>query len=224
MKRALLLMIVALAVGALAPTAHAGMVLTLTDGTDTLTLSDSDLDGIIVFGPAALSSTSVWTINSTQGFSKPAIGGQTDPKVDLFSFNVTSGGPGTLTIMLTDTGFVWPLGSGTLISQIGGTTEGTVQLTQILDPDNSEFAVTNSGNDLSLVHPALGPGAFASTLTGSLSVGNPFSITEIAVITHGAGDLTTSFDAYSKVVPVPGAILLGILGLGVVGIKLRKYA
>jgi len=27
-----------------------------------------------------------------------------------------------------------------------------------------------------------------------------------------------------KLVPVPGAVLLGILGLGAVGIKLRKYA
>ena len=36
---------------------------------------------------------------------------------------------------------------------------------------------------------------------------------------------TTSDDSYhTSVVPVPGAVLLGILGLGAAGIKLRKYA
>jgi hypothetical protein len=39
------------------------------------------------------------------------------------------------------------------------------------------------------------------------------------------GDYPSDPDAYHiSVVPVPGAVLLGILGLGVAGIKLRKYA
>jgi hypothetical protein len=31
-------------------------------------------------------------------------------------------------------------------------------------------------------------------------------------------------DLSSAIVPVPAAVLLGILGLGAVGVKLRKYA
>ena len=39
------------------------------------------------------------------------------------------------------------------------------------------------------------------------------------------GDYPSSSDTFHvSVVPVPGAVLLGILGLGAVGIKLRKYA
>jgi hypothetical protein len=38
------------------------------------------------------------------------------------------------------------------------------------------------------------------------------------------GGTNTSDDFHTSVVPVPGAILLGILGLSVAGIKLRKYA
>jgi hypothetical protein len=36
--------------------------------------------------------------------------------------------------------------------------------------------------------------------------------------------LPEGYDGIMKVVPVPGAVLLGILGLGAVGIKLRKFA
>ena len=48
--------------------------------------------------------------------------------------------------------------------------------------------------------------------------------------THSATSVYTTFDLDGTVtfdgtvVPVPGAVLLGILGLGVAGIKLRKYA
>jgi hypothetical protein len=38
------------------------------------------------------------------------------------------------------------------------------------------------------------------------------------------GFASTSDTFYTSVVPVPAAVILGILGLGVVGIKLRKYA
>ena len=38
------------------------------------------------------------------------------------------------------------------------------------------------------------------------------------------GDLAEGLSLTPKLVPVPGAVLLGILGLGAVGIKLRKYA
>jgi hypothetical protein len=46
-------------------------------------------------------------------------------------------------------------------------------------------------------------------------------LTDIGFVIRATQDQDTF---HTSVVPVPGAVLLGILGLGVVGIKLRKYA
>jgi hypothetical protein len=207
--------------------ANASMWLTLDDGLgNIITLADVDSDGIITFS-GSLPGGSVWTVNITTGISKPVIGGPTTAEIHLNSVNVSSGGSGTLTIGLTDTDFVLPPTIGAqaaLVSEIGGVAANTIQLTQTLDPDNSEWATDTPGNDVSLVSPLLGTGAFAGTQTASSPVFAPFSLTEMVVITHTAAGQHTSFDAVSRVVPVPGAVLLGILGLGVVGLKLRKYA
>jgi len=68
--------------------------------------------------------------------------------------------------------------------------------------------------------------SFGSTASVGAPVtdGSLFSLTEIVTITHTAAYDSTSFDAVSTVVPVPGAVLLGMLGLSVAGIKLRKFA
>jgi hypothetical protein len=244
MKRVLLLMIVTLAVGALAPTAHAGLWLSLSDGTTSYVIADG---GAADFNPLAGAITYVgsvgtnWYLNVSTAISKPNLGGPGTAEIHLDSVN-TSRAAGTVTIGMTDTDFVLPFGAGTMISEFSTTTDGTSQLTQILDPDNTEFADwtvsgvdpidasvygpdpdPTPGNNLSLVSGPFGPGTFADSQTGSASFPGPFSLTEMVVITHfGAG--VTSFDAESSVVPVPGAVLLGVLGLGVVGLKLRKFA
>ena len=47
----------------------------------------------------------------------------------------------------------------------------------------------------------------------------------VSAIMDGSGTNPSSPDAFHiSVVPVPAAVLLGILGLGVAGLKLRKYA
>jgi hypothetical protein len=113
-----------------------------------------------------------------------------------------------------------------LVSEFGGVTDGTVQLTQTLDPDNLEWAFPSDGDEVVLVSPLLGPGPFLDYRDAPSPVVAmvPFSLTEMVVINHTAGTHSTSFDAVSTVVPVPAAVILGILGLGVVGLKLRKYA
>jgi hypothetical protein len=251
MKNAVLVMIVALAVGALAPTAHADMWLYLSDGTNSVIVGDNlagDDDPVVgwIEYDGDISGSTVWTANVTTGVSKPYVGSVTNPYMDLNSINVTSSGPGgTLTIGLTDTGFQPTFDSGVLQSAVGGTTRGTFELWQTLDPDNTEFgpwtvdvpgvdpgstytpqADGNLGNNRTVYSGPFSPVAFAAEGSVVASWTGPFSITEWVVITHGASDtrLTTSFDAESTVVPIPGAVLLGMLGLSMAGMKLRKYA
>lgn len=205
---------------------RADMWLSLDDGAgNSALLNDPDGDGIITYF-GSLGGTTVWTLNVTTGISKPVIGGLNSAELHLNSVNVSSNGAGTITIKLTDTGYILPPEIGqvaSLTSEYGGVAGGIVQLTQILDPDNSEFAVTDTGNDVSLISPLITAGAFSGTQVAASPVSAPFSLTEIAVIEHTSAGQITSFDLHS-VVPVPGAVLLGILGLGAVGIKLRKFA
>jgi hypothetical protein len=236
MKRILLLMIVALAVGVLSPTAHAGMMLSLNDSVNPiLSISDNVAPdqspltaGLITY----TGTLGAWTISVTTGLSKPFLEGPpTVAQMHLSNVSVSSTAGGTLTVKLTDTDFdlTNTPSPGTMTSTFSTTTVGSVQFTQILDPDNVEWA-NGDADDVSLVSPLFSdipaggmPSSFSGTQTGVVPLDRVFSLTEIAVITHtGAG--TTSFDLHSTVVPVPGAVLLGILGLGAAGLKLRKYA
>jgi hypothetical protein len=64
-------------------------------------------------------------------------------------------------------------------------------------------------------------------LTLSVGAGVPFSsITDIGfgVQLNVASQGATSDDFHTSVVPTPAAVLLGVLGLGVAGLKLRKHA
>jgi hypothetical protein len=210
--------------------ANAAMYLSLDDGLgNTVTIGDgSSLDINTNVGAITYSGTlGAWNLNVTTGISKPFTGSVTNPMMDLNSVNASSSAGGQLTIKLTDTDFMpdptWT--STKLISAIGGTTIGTVSLDQILDEGNAEFPLLGAAELSVSLAPVPDPaGAFSASGIdlGSL-VSGPFSLTEIAVITHTRQGLT-SFDASSTVVPVPAAVILGILGLSVAGIKLRKHA
>lgn len=227
-------MIVLLAVGVLAPSAHADFMLYIDDPGDALTgltITDNGagdinpMAGMITFSGAV---GTTWIATVTTGVSKPAIGGVTDPWIDLNNVSLSSGAAGTLTIMLTDTNFSPdPTWTGTtLISAIGGTTTGTVWLDQILDYDNMRFASLADAELSVSLGPLTGGVGYlfgdAGTDFGPL-VSGPFSLTEIAVITHTQSGLT-SFDASSVVVPVPAAVILCLLGSAVLGVRLHKYA
>ena len=226
MKRFL---IFALLIGLFAVQANAAMVLSLDDGVNAIVyVTDGgvgDTDGVVNGIISYSGGIGSWTTNITTAISKPVLGSSAEAKVDVGSLLVT-GGAGTLVIELTDTDFSLPtLPSAVLISEMSANTGGTVQLTQIWDPDNSEFAATNSLNDVVATNSTLGPGAISETKTESISpLTNPFSITEVITVKHTAAGQLTSLDCSSTVVPVPGAILLGLLGLSAAGIKMRKYA
>ena len=95
-------------------------------------------------------------------------------------------------------------------SQVGGTTDGSVQVTQILDPDNNEWASPLDGDEVSLVSPLSGQGGFDSTQVAPASVVAPFSLTERVVVTHTAAGQVTSFGASSQI-SVESTCSLGII-------------
>jgi len=224
MKRVLTFVVL---VGLLASTAQADFILKLTDvgSATTVTIPDADpldssaLAGVIIYNGAVGAST--WQVNVTTGISKPVLGGVPTPHMDLNSVNVSSAGAGQLLIELTDTDFALPVdgAEAALLSEIGGTTAGTVLFNQYLDRGNNEFGYL----DYVVAQGPFGPGAFSGTDSVATPVvdGVPFSVSEWVLITH-TGNGVTSFDAESTVVPVPGAVLLGMLGLGAAGLKLRR--
>lgn len=212
--------------------ANAAMYLMLDDDdplTPTVTVLDDGVGDIENTTPGTIvysGAIGVWTVNVATGLSKPTLNAAV-PQIHLNSVDVSGGGAGTITVSLTDQGFVMPNTTGaTLISEMGGLTMsgGTIELTQILDPGNALWGASGHANTVTLTDTYVTT-VYGSTLSSpaTITAMTPFSLTDIVKIIHpGVG--TTSFDAESTVVPVPGAVLLGILGLSAAGIKLRKYA
>jgi len=236
-QRFIMGMIAAFAVGVFGPGARANFVLSLDDlatpGIDAIIVDDSALGTTTLIGPSTIGDSAAgagtvmynggvgaFTVNITTAISKPILGGPSKAVLDLNSVNV-SGGVGTLKIMATDTDYLLDTMPDiyTLTSAIGGTTDGTVTLSQILDPANNEFAMGSPFSALVTPGPQgpFGPGAFADTQTSSVPLAGPFSLTEVVEITHTAPGKVTSFDVYSSVVvPEPGAVILGSIGAGFV--------
>jgi hypothetical protein len=232
MKRILLLTMVALAVGVFAPTSHAAFVLNLDDGLGhSVSITDEGAGDLFpsqqgVVGWAG--SLGTWIVNNATGVSKPVQGAADDPWVHLNDISTTIAAGVTLTIMLTDTGFEEPSTwtSTQLISNVSGSITGGagsyMTLNQILtaqDPADSLEVDLGPFTELTAATETFA--SSGSTFGGPIS--GPFSITELVTIHHEANG-TSSFDMDSTVVPVPGAILLGFLGLGAAGLKLRRFA
>lgn len=198
----------------------AGFVLRLDDGAgNSTTILDDDLDGVVTH----IGSLGLWSINVTTGISKPAI-----PAVsmDLSSVDVSSSGPATLIISVTDTHF--SLGDTQpayyFNTSWGGTTQGTVNLYQYYDTNNQEFGQTTLVHHLGpYVGPIMGFSYNKETLVPSTA--GLFSITTVIAINHLAKNKVTSFDALSNVTPVsePGTIMLLGAGLfSLVGYSIRR--
>lgn len=167
-------------------------------------LDANPLAGVITYlGPIGN-----WSVNVTTGIA----GGTTEfPTLDLSSVNVSTSTGGFLNL-----GFVSDnLGptSGGLDVQVGGTTTGSVNFLSVVDSGNTSnfFGLTSA---LQLSQGSF-TGAFSDSAYGAFSLNAPYSIYELAYITHnGAG--TTSFDAYAAV-PDGGTTAL-LLGLGLLGV------
>src|SRR5262245_12774628 len=94
--------------------AYATPMLRISDGSSTITITDGGgtdanaTSGVVTF----IGSIGNWTLNVTTGISFSPNG-----KLDLNSIDGSSAAGGTLTLLLTDTGF-WD--AGNVLSSIGG--------------------------------------------------------------------------------------------------------
>jgi hypothetical protein len=146
------------------------------------------------------------------GQSKPFIGGN---GVSIIDSNFTVTGVGTATIALTDTGFM-DIGNGGGYSDIGGTTNGTVNAWAWFDSANAEFG---QGTMIG-AHGPFTLGAFSDTATTAGLSNTPFSLTSIVQVTHVAGSNNTTTGDHNIRVPEPA--LLALFGLGLLGIARRR--
>lgn len=201
---------------ALGSAANAAFVLTLEDitapGSATVIYDGagndfSGVDGVIVYSGIVGN----FNVNVTTGVSAPVIG---PGRLDLNSINVSSGSGGTLVVRLSDTDFSGPA-YPSYQAAYGGTTDGSVDFSFLYDAANTEFGGASFATGSFTASP--GSNAFADDILGSILPTAPYSLSIVATITHGAGNLATSFNAGAAPIPLPAAAyLLGsaLLGLG----------
>jgi PEP-CTERM motif len=182
--------------------ANAELTLTLNDGNGNITnLSDSG-SGAIIFNGSL--SNSVWGANVDFALAYPDLGSQAAPEIDFGLEEAYSTAPGTLTFLLTSTGF-GPLGS---------------------DTGNARLAIGGSGGNGSVTTYGLVNGSTVANLgpfttfpwsgeveTNVSGLASTFSIGEEIVITHTMAGWGQQGDFDFQLVPEPSAFALAAIGL-----------
>ena len=199
------------AMGAVSGMSQTGSALTVTSSGTTANTADLYVqEGLVGFsGPIG-----DFQMNVTTGFSSPLLG--TEGRMDLFNVSF-SGGSGTLTIELWDTGFETESNTTRFHTLLGGTTDGLVEIATYADNDADAFSTEHllaSGTyDGSSTRDGI---AFSSDQFADLSVdqlAGDYAMGIRATITHSVGDVT-SFDIdfqSGAAVPEPATALMAVL-------------
>ena len=216
-----------LAVVAAVTSAHAVPTLYLSDGVNSVTITDGGAGDLNPFTGAVTFSGSIgsWLLNVSTGQSAPFLGTDQYPNMDLNSVNTSFSG-GTLIIRWSDDGFgATPVGAA--LALIGGTVSSanagnSLTFNTYADAANTIHTASIAGATL-LTSQSFTTGAFSGTSGGPAlaGFGSPYSLTEEIIITHiGGGAQSTSFNA-SLTVPDGGSMLtllgMGLLSLGFIG-------
>ncbi len=183
-------------------------VLTITDGTTTVTVDDADNDGIITFG----GTVGGWDVTMSMASSFPAIGKVGFPEMHLTGATTSYSSGGTLTFSVEDTFSAWDNNLKGLVSAFGGYANGNVTFNTYLD-----------GTLLASFGPATG--AFSEALSSLVTPIDPndYTITIEGIIDHSNTCMSSSFDGGVAPVPEPATMILFGIGLiGIAGVTRKK--
>jgi serine-aspartate repeat-containing protein C/D/E len=200
------LLVAALSSFALVGVLHAAPSLRLSDGTTTIVVTDGDVnDGDSTPGSVGfIGNLGVWSFTVTSGITKPVLGTATVPGMDVTATIAESSGAGTLTIDFADDFFGPTSANFTApISGINDHSTDTVSYDVLVSSGNALF----TGTPLSAPpYSFTGAGSFSGSLPpGTLSLPQPYALTQRLVITHTKAGTSTA-DAALIFTPGTGRI------------------
>jgi len=205
--------------------AHATLQLSWSANTNLL---GSDASNTLLSGISAAAggfSISGSAVGTNSGAFGPGVAG-----MDLSTITITSSGPSTLTLYLTQSGITSPTGLGTLSQSLTGqflAGNGTVSMVSYANNSPNNLLYGNAtgqtapppptGGLTNVVTSAIGLGGASSTFFNASS---PWSMTAIFTINfQTAGTVSLSSDGKTTFgVPAPAGILLACSGMPVFGL------
>jgi hypothetical protein len=207
--------------------AYGDYELIMTDGITTVRCANfgaADSAGCVPATPDGLETfvgpLGIFAANVTTGLTKPIL--LAPSLMDINTVTVTAGGPGTLTITWSDTGWPYdipPFGFEMAAGGVAGSGT-TVTYSAYVDDANVPSAQTALIGTLG----SFGPGAYSGTLVaGGPPATNPYSLTQKLTLTFTGPGQVISGDFALNIVPEPASVVfLGTALLGVTALFRKK--
>lgn len=193
----------------------------ITQNANSITVLDPGHAGIVDFQ----GTVGTFKVADATGLGEPQISQPLGYQIDL-SGALVAKKPGTITLALTETNLLRPMGPLGIEQAFAGTLPAmwTITFDSYLDTSNAAFGKAKSLYSYSFTAPkATNSTAFSvdASEVGIVGAGL-FSITDIVTITATTIGHPVSFDATTTDSPVPEPAAIAVLGLGILGLGLAR--